>query len=302
MMRLETRRHAHACSREGKSGPVRKWGSEHTRVGKSLREVLGRLRLAGTRGALGRAAERQLQRRHERAVAAVGQLRHDEAERVAEVLPAVLGRRGDDLDVELGRHVRLVVVAQLAHPVEVVGRLAPRVGHQREHVAPVHVERHHRAERGALQLGEVGAHEAHHVVQLLRALGLVLLEALEAARVERHLRLARPVDLVDREHDHARPVEHPRRARLGGVGLVRLGADARDRLLHHALDLQQPLLDHAVGGLRVERLAEGDALAFDGEHGGDEQLLGEVELRDALEALLEVRLHAERVLGLGENL
>jgi hypothetical protein len=45
-----------------------------------LGEVLDGLGLAGARWALGRTAEVELDRRHEGAVAAIGELRHNEAE------------------------------------------------------------------------------------------------------------------------------------------------------------------------------------------------------------------------------
>jgi len=55
-----------------------------------------------------------------------------------------------------------------------------------------------------------------------------------------------------------------------------------------------------LGG--TERLRERYSLVL-GRHHADDVLLGsEVELRDALEALLQVRLHAQRVLRLRQDL
>ena len=54
-----------------------------------LGEVLGRLGLAGARGAGGRAAHAQVERAGERHVALVGERSDDEAHRIAQVLVAV---------------------------------------------------------------------------------------------------------------------------------------------------------------------------------------------------------------------
>ena len=70
-------------------------------LGERLAQVLGRLGLARARGALGRAAQVELHRTHERAVAAVGERRHDEPVRVAQVLEAVRALGGDH--AHLGR-------------------------------------------------------------------------------------------------------------------------------------------------------------------------------------------------------
>eukprot|EP00964_Phaeocystis_antarctica_P055483 scaffold32640_cov63-Phaeocystis_antarctica.AAC.1 len=285
-------------------------------LGERLGEVLGRLGLARAGGALGRAAEHELDGAHERAVAAVGERRDDEPEGVAEVLVAVLGGGRDHLDEDVARlravaqlgvglaagALGVIVDAQLRDPVEVDRRLDAGLDHHGEHVAPVHVEGDHRAERRAVELRQVApAHELHHVVELLRALGLVLLEALEPA-VERRLRLARPEDLVDDEHHHAGPVDGPLRAVLARVVGVRLVHLVGDGLLHGELHLEHPLLHHAVGERGVDGHLEGHRLLLDGDHALDDLVLVEVERVDALEALLQVRLHAQRVLGLREDL
>lgn len=53
---------------------------------------------------------------------------------------------------------------------------------------------------------------------------------------------------------------------------------------------------------RVDVLGEGHPLLLGADHAGDGHVLGEVQLGDALEALLEVGLHAQRVLGLRQDL
>ena len=125
--------------------------------GDRLGQVLRRLRLAGAGGPLGRAAQVQVQRAHERAVAAVRQRRDDQARAVAQVLVAV-GDGGVDHahhDVPI-----LPVVPQLAHPLKVrLGGDARRrqLGHR---VARVHVDDDERRQRLALQLGQLAAHLA----------------------------------------------------------------------------------------------------------------------------------------------
>ena len=76
-----------------------------------LAEVLGGLGLAGSGRPLGCAAEVELQRAHERAVAAIGERRDDEAALQAEILAAVGKGRRDHLDLEALLGVD--VVAQL---------------------------------------------------------------------------------------------------------------------------------------------------------------------------------------------
>eukprot|EP00962_Isochrysis_galbana_P019781 scaffold5766_cov110-Isochrysis_galbana.AAC.8 len=78
--------------------------------GHRLAQVLGRLRLAGARWALGRAAEVQLKRTHERPIAAVGQWGDDQAALHTHVLIPVgeLGRDHAHADAVFGG-----VVAQL---------------------------------------------------------------------------------------------------------------------------------------------------------------------------------------------
>eukprot|EP00962_Isochrysis_galbana_P010416 scaffold2872_cov112-Isochrysis_galbana.AAC.17 len=118
--------------------------------GHRLAQILGRLRLAGAGWALGRAAEVELQRPHERAVAAVRQRGDDQAALHTHVLVPVeeLGRDHAYTDALLGR-----VVAKLGQPVE-VGRLRDTVfGHLYNHVTRVHVHYDERRERLACQLG-----------------------------------------------------------------------------------------------------------------------------------------------------
>jgi hypothetical protein len=91
---------------------------DHALLGDGLGQVLGGLRLAGAGGALGRAAQVQLEGAHERAVAAVGERRDDEAARVAQVLVRVLQLRRDHAR-EAGGPRRIEVVAQLRQPLEV---------------------------------------------------------------------------------------------------------------------------------------------------------------------------------------
>ena len=66
------------------------------------------------------------------------------------------------------------------------------------------------------------------------------------------------------------------------------------------MQLKRTKAHAGLGG--TERLREGYSLVL-GRHHADDVLLGsEVELRDALEALLQVRLHAQRVLRLRQDL
>eukprot|EP00962_Isochrysis_galbana_P031293 scaffold10193_cov107-Isochrysis_galbana.AAC.3 len=149
--------------------------------GERLGQVFGRLRLAGSGRTLGRAAQVELQRAHERAVAAVGERGDHQPERVA----------------------------QLRDPVEVVELVDAGLDHGCEHVTAVYVHRHHRAERRTLQLGQLRTHQLDDVFELRSALCLILTGALEPLVLDERLRLPRPVDLIDGQHDHPRPFNAP---------------------------------------------------------------------------------------------
>lgn len=57
-----------------------------------------------------------------------------------------------------------------------------------------------------------------------------------------------------------------------------------------------------LGLCRVDVLREGHPLILGADHASDGHFLGEVQLGDALEALLEVGLHTQRVFGLRQDL
>eukprot|EP00967_Tisochrysis_lutea_P005316 scaffold6363_cov25-Tisochrysis_lutea.AAC.2 len=192
---------------------------------------------------------------------------------------------------------------ELREPVEVVGGLDASLDHLRQHVPAVDIESDQCSERRAIELRQrTLAHEPDDVVELARARLLVLFESREPTCAQRRLSLERPPNLVNCQDGHAGPIEHPGRALLAAV--VRIGGarDACDSRLHGSFHLQHPLLDHAIGRMRVDRRNEGDHLTLDGAHGADDLVLVKLERVDALEALLEVWLHAQGVLGLGQDL
>ena len=67
-------------------------------------------------------------------------------------------------------------------------------------------------------------------------------------------------------------------------------------------DLCQPLLDQASGVSWPDGTRELDHFALGRFHSGDDLLRREGQLSDALEALLQMWLDTERVLGLGQDL
>eukprot|EP00965_Chrysotila_dentata_P002959 95741-Pleurochrysis_carterae.AAC.5 len=196
--------------------------------------------------------------------------------------------------VQLSTHLR--------DPVEVVDLVDTGSGHVGEHVAAVHVERHQGAERHPLQFCQLRTHQGDHLAQLLRARGFVRTNAVAPVGDERGLCFARPVDLVDGEHDHPRPAERPVEPRPLLVRRVRLLHHVGHRLLHRLLHLHQPLLDHAVCGRGVDHGRELHALALDRAHRVDEHRVVELERLYPLKALAQMRLHAQRVLGLRQDL
>eukprot|EP00965_Chrysotila_dentata_P026049 863782-Pleurochrysis_carterae.AAC.1 len=263
-----------------------------------LAQVLGRLGLARTSRTLRRAAQIQLQRTHERTVAPVGQRRDDEPALQPNVLVAVGQPRRDHAHVE---PLFALVVAQLREPVEVGVLGDAAVGHGHEHVARMHVHHDERRHHLAHQLGQVAAHELDDVVEVVGALLRICLQPLVPVSTQGLLDVLCPHLLRHGENDLALVLRDPHGPLGLGVGGIALAHDARHRLEHVVLDEQQPLLDH--GGGRDFVAAKGNLLAFGGHHGGDGVSLAlEGELADALEALAQMRLHARRLLCLGEDL
>ena len=166
----------------------------------------------------------------------------------------------------------------------------------------MHVQRDQRAEGHALQLGQVPAHQLRHVEQLLVTLGVVLAQLL---RLNRLLRLLRPVDLVARQDDLARPLEDPLRPRclrIVGHAQAHLRVDRRP---HHALHVGEPVLHRPLGTHLVVPL---DPLALAGEHHRDlepavgRRVLVKGHLVDRFKALAQMRLDRPRVFGLRQDL
>eukprot|EP00966_Prymnesium_polylepis_P002065 47252-Prymnesium_polylepis.1 len=288
------------------------------RGSKCRREAhLDRLGLARAGGALGRAAEHEVDGAHQRAVAAVGERRDDEARRVAEVL---------HVERQLGvQHVhvhRLVllgpVVAQLREPLEVDRRYDAALAHLHRHVALVHIDRHERAgDRAVERAHRVGAQHDHDRVQLLVELQLVLRERCRRRLARKaRLDLARPHHLRAGDRHLPGPPADPVDALLAAVLEQRRRELGAQRLAHRLLDVGEPSLDVAllVALVRVDPVDKVDALALERVHRRDHHLalegiarvglvlLVEGERRDALEALGQVRLHRERVLRLREDL
>ena len=276
--------------------------------GESLGEVLRGLRLARTRGSLGRSSHRQVNRTHQSAVTPVRQRGNHQTRRVTEVLVPVLNLRGHDShdrrEVPGAGCVLLPVRPQLRLPVEIGGGTHLVLGQVRNHVARVDVHDHERAERLTLQRRELAAHAIDDFHEIAGAPLLVF--AHRAGTVGDGLGdLLSPEHRRDDEDDHTRPVEHPLVPRLGSVGRDTLAGDVRDVVEHRSLHLQQPLLNRAVGLLNRDDFLEGNLLLLLGDHREDVVLLvavlavRELELGDALEALLEMGLNLGGILCLG---
>eukprot|EP00965_Chrysotila_dentata_P236251 6201213-Pleurochrysis_carterae.AAC.2 len=217
--------------------------------------------------------------------ASVGQRRDDESRAGALILVPVPRARVDLLDQAVVL-VGVPVEAQLHLPRERVGRVHLLLDHLVGDVAVVHVACDERHTRLALQFRQLSAHLARELLELVLGDGHVLgqrghLVLAGAVGHQPRLHLLGPVDARDRQHD-----------------LRRVGLGPADPLLL----LREPLLD---GAARLEVLAQPDALALLGEHGGDVDRRGrvaKVELLDVVEALDQVWLHRLRVPRLGEDL
>ena len=280
---------------------------DHRVLAERVAHVLGRLGLAGARGAGGRATEAHAERLAQRNVAAVGERRDHEALLDAEVLVAVVKvdvGDGDQRDVL----VVLEVEARLLLPLKVVGILDLGLDHVGKHVALVHVDQDHRLDLGArplamLQEVLVGQQvERDQVVQPL----LVLLvggvhDPLDRLRlVERVLAVEGPLEL-DADQRHLRLVLVRKVGQRHLLAVGRGGAHLRVHgALHRLEQLVQPLLDVAH---RVHGLLELYALALRREERDDPARIGRVELdaHHRVEDRLQVRLHRLRVAALREH-
>ena len=266
--------------------------------GDRLGQVLGGLRLARPRGPLRRPAQVQVQGAHQRPVAPVRERGDDQPAAVPQVLvPVVDGgvdHPHDDLPVRV-----VPLVTQLAHPREVALRRHPLLVEVEDDVTGVHVDDDQGRQRLALQLGQLAADLPHDLEEVLRAEVRVLLQ-LPLADGLGHLRS--PVHGVHADDRLARPLDHPVLPDRVPVVLERLLGDVGDALPHRVLALDEPLLDVAPRVLGVERGDERHALALLRDHGRDLQVVLELDLVDALEDLLQEGLHAQGVLGLGEDL
>ena len=174
------------------------------------RQVLGRLGLAGARGAGGRAAEVEVRRLRGGDVDAVGERRDHEAARVAEVLERVLEGRVADVgpDVVLRRVAALLEARlELADPLEAVLRVELVLDHRDDDVARVRLHRDQVHRLAAVVLLEAAVlHEHDQVVHHLDLVLVVVLHRLalaEAHLVEGDLDVARPRPL--RHHDASWP-------------------------------------------------------------------------------------------------
>lgn len=268
----------------------------------ALAQVLDGLRLASSGRPLGRPSKREAQGTRQRHVAPVGHRGYHEPGLRAEILAAVRELRSDLLDVEL------VVV-----PVEVVPELhlPAELGHAihfgsvelLDDVAVVHVDRDERHEDLALELGEIAADE----VRELRELSDV--GAQEGAQLgdrvgglEACLDALAPEHVGGGEDELPGMLEDPLLAGRVGVRDDGLLGEALERRLHALLHEGEPRLNLPAG---LEGVAEGDLLPLGRHHCVDVGallLVAEDEAGDAVEALVQVRLHGLWLLALGQDL
>ena len=160
-----------------------------------------------------------------------------------------LNRTHPEVPVRVVRALHLPVIPQLRLPEEVRRVLGPRGDELDHHVAGVHVDDRQGPHLHLDALGQVLAHQHHHVVQL----GLLAVQGhLGRPRTvlpEKVLRLLGPVQLRPVEHVHGGPLLHPLDARhveVVGNGQLHDVADGRPRLL---FEHGQPHLDRVALGV-----------------------------------------------------
>ena len=283
-------------------------------LGERLGEVLDGLRLAGARGACGRAAKLDVHRTHECHVAPIGERRDHQTRRGTEVLVAIrvvaLDHAHDHIllaqvapaapVLHSGRVGRVLpVVAQLRDPLEVADRGAFAFNEPLDHVTCVHLDDDERRHDLVLQLVELGAHEEGELLELAEHLLVIILHPLRARTVHVLLDAQSPVEGRDGDGGLRRVREHEGAALLHLVLAQSILDELAHREAHHLLDDAHPNLHRA---LRVDSRHEGHHLLLGRDHVGHRTVLAlHRDSEDRLEALAKVGLHRIRVLGLRED-
>ena len=140
---------------------------------------------------------------------------------------------------------------------------------------------------------EVASHEGDHLLDLVVHVLIIEVQPLEPFLSKAGLHALGPLDLIDGEDDLSRPLFEP-------VGPVEGdGVEVHDAVFHDfleghphlLLDLAQPDLDIGLVVFGGDLVEEGDALVLDGGHAQDVRVRVELQLVNAFEALLQVRLH-----------
>ena len=199
------------------------------------------------------------------------------------------------------------VVPQLREPLEGVGAIDSTLHHVAHHVPRVHIQRRERRQRAPLQGRQVAPHQLDDVGELCVERRLVLLQRRHtSAGPKGSFRALRPHQLVDTQHHLPRPRRHPLGARPLRVVVHGSNRVVTDGHLHGRLEVAHPQLDVALAVTtgRVDRRVQLNTLALDAAHGSDlgRRVVVEVDVGDALEALVKVRLHGARILGIGQDL
>ena len=245
-----------------------------------------------------------------------------------------------DLDLELRLRLDTsvvlhgCVVAQLRDPLK-----ACDVTHIQLHdlgcrVSGVHIGDDERLQRSHIGLAQVGrANKVDQLGHFLLLEGKRFLQRVFGRALDRSLHLAGPLDLVDSEHDLLRPCKDPS-GFLGSVELVSAVNNIFPQTIAHLeFHLGEPILDRShlfdsmlddsgavslpgrcilvilidcfadlLDDKWIDRLVELHLLIHGRDHARhDELLFREVEQLNALEALVQMVLHAHRILRLGQN-
>mmetsp|Transcript_77794 Transcript_77794/g.204271 ORF Transcript_77794/g.204271 Transcript_77794/m.204271 type:complete len:675 (-) Transcript_77794:3855-5879(-) len=272
---------------------------DHALLGQSLRQVLGRLRLASACRARWRSSQVEALRAHKRHVAHVSERRDHKPEGVPEVLIAIgEGRLNHSNPEILGLAVvHLPVVAELGDPLERHAIRDILLGELLHGVASMHIDDHKSADAHALHLGDVAAHQANQVEQLLLAPRPVLVHGLV---LDALLDLCRPVDLAGVEAHLPRIPEDP----LGSWNLdIHLHPNldhVSDSIKHCILSIRHPHFDVLARGRDVIHKVNDFTLL--GMHLRGDKVLSEGQLLHSLKDLGQERLHPQRVFGLRQDL
>ena len=165
----------------------------------------------------------------------------------------------------------------------------------------MHIKHDKSLQSASLKVGDFSTDNVYSFIQLKNQFVKVLLEARQPILLHCFFGLYRPEGTGDGKNGLSLPRDDPLVPRCLGVVVMRLLDPVSYRLEHDILDLDQPVLDLAFARDWVDHSDKLDQLTFYRVHAVNLLLIVKVQLGDTFEALLQVGLHSEWLLGLRQD-